>query len=114
MTDSSPVHSPLPWRPLTRPDRAPADQPVVFLGSEGETGVIARDLDDFLWLLAGGLGPREAATSHTSGQVPHPHEQLTAVAERCAPGRRRPAADVARLAAHEFPDFEGTITELCR
>ena len=30
-------------------------QPVVFLGCEGETGVVARNLDGYLWLLAAGL-----------------------------------------------------------
>src|SRR5689334_7330176 len=36
-------------------------QPVVFLGSEGETQVVAADLDSYLWLLADGFGPLEAA-----------------------------------------------------
>lgn len=35
-------------------------QPVVFFGSEGDVGVVARDLGDFLWLLADGAGPMEA------------------------------------------------------
>ncbi|GAA2605373.1 hypothetical protein GCM10010304_64130 [Streptomyces roseoviolaceus] len=38
-----------------------ADRPVVFLGSEGDTAVVARDLNDFLWLLADGYGPLEAS-----------------------------------------------------
>ena len=32
-------------------------QPVVFLGSEGETGVVAQNLWAYLWLLADGFGP---------------------------------------------------------
>ncbi|MFI8266555.1 hypothetical protein [Streptomyces sp. NPDC085665] len=42
---------------LIRPDRVLVEQPIVFLGSEGETGVVALDLGTFLWLLADGFGP---------------------------------------------------------
>jgi hypothetical protein len=38
---------------LVRHDEDLADQPIVFLGSEGETAVVARDLPDVLRLLAG-------------------------------------------------------------
>nr|WTB34894.1 SMI1/KNR4 family protein [Streptomyces sp. NBC_00830] len=99
---------------LIRPDRALADQPVAFLGSEGETGVIARDMSDFLWLLAHGLGPREAATPYEPSWAPRPNQDLTAIAEQFAPGRRRSAAAVIELATREFPDFDDTIMELCR
>ncbi|MFJ5886171.1 hypothetical protein [Kitasatospora cineracea] len=40
---------------LVEPEGELVGQPVVFLGSEGETGVVARDLGEFLWLLADGL-----------------------------------------------------------
>ncbi len=42
-----------------RPDPALEGRPVVFLGPEDETGVVARDRGSFLWLLADGIGPRE-------------------------------------------------------
>lgn len=45
---------------LVRMGESIAGQPVVFLGSEGETGVVARDLAAYLWLLADGYGPLEA------------------------------------------------------
>ncbi|MER6162309.1 SMI1/KNR4 family protein [Streptomyces sp. NPDC001868] len=99
---------------LVRPDRPLAEQPVVFLGSEGETGVVARDLGAFLWLLADGFGPWEAATSYEPDWVPHPHRELTAIAEQFAPLRRAPAGLVIEQAAQEFPDFDDTIMELCR
>lgn len=57
---------------MIRPDRPLADQPVVFLGSEGETGVVARDLGAFLWVLAGGFGPSvgtATAANAASGSV---------------------------------------------
>ncbi|MCX4597016.1 SMI1/KNR4 family protein [Streptomyces sp. NBC_01549] len=99
---------------LVRPSQPLADQPVVFLGSEGETGVVARDLGDFLWLLAGGFGPWEAATSYEPAWTPRPNQELTAVAERFAPGWRRSPAAVIELAAQEFPEFDDTLMELCR
>ncbi|MFG3226532.1 SMI1/KNR4 family protein [Kitasatospora sp. NPDC048194] len=99
---------------LIRPDRPLPDQPVVFLGSEGETGVLARDLGDFLWLLAGGFGPCEAATSYEPDRTPRPDPELTAVAERFAPDRRQPPTAVVEQATLEFPDFEDTIMDLCR
>jgi hypothetical protein len=99
---------------LIRPHRALADQPVVFLGSEGETAVVARDLSDFLWLLADGLGPWEGVDPYDSDRVSRPSQELTAIAERFAPGRRRSAAAVIEQAAREFPDFDDTIMELCR
>ncbi|MEV3993635.1 SMI1/KNR4 family protein [Streptomyces sp. NPDC049837] len=99
---------------LARPDRSLVEQPVVFLGSEGETGVVARDLGDFLWLLADGVGPWEAATPYESERIPRPIPELTAVAERFAPTRRRPAAEVIALAMQEFPDFDDIIMKLCR
>src|ERR1700756_5735842 len=40
-----------------REDSELLDQPVVFLGSEGEAGVVASSVNDLFWLLAGGLGP---------------------------------------------------------
>ena len=98
---------------LIHPDRSLVDQPVVFLGSEGETGVVARDLADFLWLLAGGFGPLEA-TSHEPDWTPRPNEELTAIAERFAPDRRQSAAAVIERATLAFPDFGETIIDLCR
>ncbi|MEV7929209.1 SMI1/KNR4 family protein [Kitasatospora sp. NPDC088779] len=99
---------------LIRPGRPLIDQPIVFLGSEGETAVLARDLGDFLWLLAGGFGPWEAATTYEPDWSPHPNRQLAAVAERFAPGRQQPATVVIEQATREFPNFDDTIMELCR
>ncbi|MGW1728543.1 SMI1/KNR4 family protein [Streptomyces sp. NPDC002306] len=99
---------------LVRPDQPLDQQPVVFLGSEGETGVVARSLGDFLWLLADGFGPQEAATDYEPDRTPQPHEAFAAVARRFAPDRQQPAAAVIEQAAQEFADFDDTIMELCR
>ncbi|MGW0872443.1 SMI1/KNR4 family protein [Streptomyces sp. NPDC002740] len=99
---------------LIRPSCPLVDQPVVFLGSEGETRVVARDLGAFLWLLAGGFGPCEAATSDEPEWTPSLNPDFMAVAERFAADRPQSAAVVIEQATREFPDFDDTIMELCR
>ncbi|MFX8266518.1 hypothetical protein ABTL47_19460, partial [Acinetobacter baumannii] len=42
---------------LALPNRPLLEQPVVFLGSEGQRGVVACNFDEYLWLLAGGMEP---------------------------------------------------------
>ncbi|MFG3506984.1 hypothetical protein ACGF5F_15880 [Streptomyces sp. NPDC047821] len=88
---------------LTNPGRVIDDQPVVFLGSEGDAAVVARDLPDFLWLLAGGYGPLEATPAFTTlyqpNWIPRPNPELIATAERFAAGPRRAAAEVIERAA---------------
>ena len=104
---------------LGRPGAKLATQPVVYLGSEGETAVIAGDLGGFLWLLADGVGPWHAADRGmtlqadpaTSG-VAYPG--IAAIAEHHAPQARRGAREIVVLAAGEFPDFPRVIDGLCR
>lgn len=97
---------------LTRPDRPLPEQPVVFLGSEGETGVVAQNLAAYLWLLADGSGPLEAV--EYPGLRGRPNPELRAIAEQHAPGDPRSATDVITEATAEFPDFTTMIDELCR
>ncbi|MEV7011211.1 SMI1/KNR4 family protein [Streptosporangium sp. NPDC051022] len=97
---------------LVRPGAPLPDQPVVFLGSEGEIAVVARNLADYLWLLANGIGPSEVANHSEYPARPNP--TLLPLAERFAPGRDRSPAAVITAAAEEFPDFEQTINDLCR
>ncbi|MEU6476308.1 SMI1/KNR4 family protein [Streptomyces sp. NPDC047017] len=101
---------------LIRPGRPLVEQPVVFLGSEGETGVVARNLAAFLWLLADGFGPWEASTSYDPepGWAPRRDHELTAIAEHFAPDHRAPADTIIEQAAQEFPDFDETVMDLCR
>ncbi|MFD4628372.1 SMI1/KNR4 family protein [Streptomyces sp. NPDC058284] len=99
---------------LVRPGRELVEQPVVFFGSEGETGVVARNLGAFLWLLADGFGPCEAVTSYEPNWVPHCNRELTTIAEECAPDHRARASAVLQQATQEFPDFDDSIMELCR
>lgn len=97
---------------LVREDAPLAEQPIVFLGSEGETGVVACDLPSFLWLVADGSGPYEAVEHPTRRSNPHP--EFTAIAEKHAGTERMTARQVVAAARDEFPDFEDTMVELSR
>lgn len=95
-----------------RPGRPLAEQPVVFMGSEGERGVVAGNLSDFLWMLADGYGPFEAVMY--GADKSRPDAALTALAERHAITPRRPAHDILAEARAEFPAFAENIDALCR
>jgi hypothetical protein len=84
-------------------------QPVVFMGSEGEYGVIASDLADFLWLLADGSGPMEAVEQPDRPSRPKP--ELIAIAERHAPQARKSAAEAVALARQRFGHFNQVIEQ---
>ncbi|NJP68532.1 SMI1/KNR4 family protein [Streptomyces spiramenti] len=97
---------------LVREGRPLTEQPVVFLGSEGELGVLAPDLAGFLWVLADGSGPYEAATDPERGSLPNP--ELVDLAQDFTSGDRRTAAEVIAAADAEFPTFEDDVLALCR
>lgn len=90
---------------LVRPGVVVTEQPVIYLGSEGQIGVVARDLGDLLWLFAAGFGPLEVLED-PEGEV-EPSEAFATIAERYAPGKRRPASEIVAAAQEEFPDFAG-------
>lgn len=100
---------------LVRPDADPVDQPVVFLGSEGETGVVARNLADYLWLVAGGYGPLEAVEYPPSDDnLRRDVPAARALAERTAPAERKSPREVLAAAQDEFPGFQDWIESLIR
>ncbi|HWO66838.1 MAG TPA: SMI1/KNR4 family protein [Umezawaea sp.] len=76
---------------------------VVFFGSEGEAGVVAANIGDFLWLLADGSGPMEAV--EYPDQASKPDAAFTAVAEEWSDTPRKTAAEVVAAAAVAFPGF---------
>lgn len=95
-----------------RPGRPLVEQPVVFLGSEGERGVVAPNLSDFLWVLADGLGPMEVVEyEQYEGR---PNTALTELAGRHATTPRRTTQDIVTAARAEFPTFSDDIDALCR
>jgi hypothetical protein len=95
-----------------RPGRSLAEQPVVFLGSEGERGVVAANLSDFLWVLADGVGPLEIVEFGRYEGRPNP--MLAELAERHATTPRRAAREIIAEAQAEFPAFSEDLDELCR
>ncbi|WSP78505.1 SMI1/KNR4 family protein [Streptomyces sp. NBC_01235] len=95
-----------------RPGKPLTEQPVVFLGSEGEVGVVAGNLSDFLWLPADGFGPMEAVGYPDRDARAQP--ELAELAARHATTPRRPAPVVVAEAKGEFPSFEEDIAALCR
>lgn len=99
---------------LVRSGRPVVEQPVVFFGSEGDLGAVAPDLGGFLWVLADGSGPFEAVDERERNRPSRPHAQLTAIAQRFAPGGCRPARAIIDEAQAEFAGFEGYILGLCR
>jgi len=92
---------------LVRPDADILEQPIVFFGSEGELGVVAKNFDDYLWVLAHGAGPYEAASY--GGETSKPHEGFTSFAEKHAPHAKKTAKHAIDAAKSEFPDFEARI-----
>lgn len=99
---------------LIRPGVPIRQQPVVFLGSEGEVAVVARDLGAYLWLLAGGFGPLEATMYPQHQHDPRADVRLAEIAQRYAPSARQEPAEIIAAAAAEFPDFEALIDSACR
>ncbi|MCX2927284.1 SMI1/KNR4 family protein [Streptomyces sp. NEAU-W12] len=95
-----------------RPGRPLAEQPVVFMGSEGQCGVVAGNLSDFLWMLADGYGPLETVLFGVDES--RPDAALTALAERHATTPRRPARAIITEVRAEFPAFAEDIAALCR
>jgi hypothetical protein len=96
-----------------RPGRPLAEQPVVFLGSEGERGVVAANLSDFLWVLADGLGPMEVV-EHGRPYEARQNTALAELAERHATTPRRAAEEIIADAQAEFASFSEDVDQLCR
>ncbi|MGW3173212.1 hypothetical protein [Streptomyces sp. NPDC001153] len=86
----------------------PCEQPVVFPGSEGETGVVAGSLSDFLRVLADGQGPREALSPDEEWTA-RPNDAPAGIAVRHATNPRRPASEIVAAAGAEFPFFAGDL-----
>jgi hypothetical protein len=97
---------------LVRPNAQLLEQPIVFLGSEGEFGLVAKNFADYLWLLAGGLGPYEAIAY--PGLDREPNNLFTAFAKEHAPTATKAASAVIAQARREFPSFEADVCSLCR
>ncbi|AGZ43022.1 hypothetical protein [Actinoplanes friuliensis] len=93
---------------VREPAAALETQPLVFVGSEGEMHVIAKDLGDYLWLLAAGVGPLEPIEGIRSD--PEPVPALVAVARRHSGLETRPVEAVLAAARAEHPALVEELT----
>jgi hypothetical protein len=87
-------------------------QPIIFFGSEGQSGVVSVNFDDNLWLLAGGVGPMESITNPKNPSAP-----ILAFAEfatRHAAQSKKTPTEVQTAAKNAFPNFAEEIRALCR
>jgi hypothetical protein len=92
-----------------------AEQPVVFLGSEGEGDVraIAKDLPDFLELLSVGLGPYEAPYPRDADIPPEPLPSIRAILNRHFPSHvSRSPEEIVKEATEKFGDIADRMLEL--
>ena len=97
---------------LVDPNKGLLEQPVVFLGSEGEIGVVASNFAQYLWLLAGGLGPYEAVAYPGLVRDPVP-SFLSFASAHTSCGPLRPS-EVLANAHGAFPTFAERVQALCR
>jgi len=88
------------------------EQPIVFFGSEGELGVVASNFSEYLWLLAGGIGPYEAVAYRGLERVANP--TFTSFAEQHSSCSRLGPWEVVAKAQAEFPSFVEGVQSLCR
>lgn len=97
---------------LTDPDSHILEQPVVFLGSEGEKGVVASNFSSYLWLLASGVGPYEAVAYPTAEGSSH--EQFLAFARENSTVGPMEVRAVLERARSKYPGFSDFVDSLCR
>ncbi len=88
------------------------DQPVVFFGSEGEVGMVANDFADYLWLLAGGVGPYEAV--EYGGEDASANTAFTAFAQQHAAAAKKTPVEVIARANEAYPTFRDDFMALCK
>ncbi|MGL5019742.1 MAG: SMI1/KNR4 family protein, partial [Luteolibacter sp.] len=96
---------------IIHPDKGLLEQPIVFLSSEGNTGVVAVNFDAYLWLLASGVGPFEAVVFGASDGSPN--EKFAEFAQEHSSSEPMNARDVLDQARTRYPDFTAQIEALC-
>ena len=97
---------------LTNESAAVLDQPIVFMGFEGETGVVAKNFDDYLWLLASGHGPYEAVAYPDDSKA---KSQIFAEFARANSGStERAPSELLAAANAAYPAFKNWVESQCR
>ncbi|MEQ1324962.1 SMI1/KNR4 family protein [Acinetobacter soli] len=97
---------------MVNQDNEILDQPIVFLGSEGEIGVVAKDFNDYLWLLAQNHGPLESI------ECPEDNSKINNTflnfAKQNSKSNSRPVSEILSDAQNSNPNFKGWIESLIR
>jgi len=89
------------------------DQPVIYLGADGEHMVVAKNFDDYLWLLAGNHGAAEAFEFASDEMTPDP--EFTTFAQHYSDSARlSPEAVVAEAKWLSVNEFTRWILTICR
>lgn len=98
---------------IVSPTLSITDQPVIYLGAEGEHMVIAKNFDDYLWLLAGNHGAHEAFEFVSDEMLPNPG--FTAFAEQySASPKLSPETVVAEAKTLNVNEFTRWVHTICR
>jgi len=97
---------------LIEPSESLLEQPVVFLGSEGELGVVAINFEHYLWLLASGIGPYEAIAY--PGIKREPIDAFQNFAKEHSHIDPLQPEEVSATAKSAYPGFAEKIRSLCR
>ena len=97
---------------LVRPATPVIGQPIVYFGAERRVGVVARSFSDYLWLLAGGVGPTEAILDRPPR--PAANKIFSAFAKKHAQGGKKPRREILAAAQARFPTFQSETLALCR
>lgn len=87
------------------------DQPIVFMGSEGQVGVVAACFSDYLWLLAAGHGPCEVV--EFLDESASPNVAFLEFAKLHATTPQSGVADIVARAESAYPSFKEMIDGLC-
>jgi len=95
---------------LVNKDKEILEQPIIFLGSEGEIGVVAKKFDDYLWLLAQTHGPYEAISYPENIKKINP--TFLDFAKKYSKSEHKTVLEIIKDAKNTYPDFETWIESL--
>lgn len=87
-------------------------QPIVYLGSEGEVGVVASNFSDYLWLLAQNHDAHGALFE--SDDMKSINFDFHEFALQYVKTPKKSVDEIVALAQREFPDFHNNINALLR
>ena len=91
-------------------DKDILDQPIVFLGSEGAIGVVAKDFNDYLWLLAQNHGPLESIEyPEDTSKI---NNNFLNFAKQNSKSISRSVSIITSDAQNSYPNFKGWIEDM--